>query len=47
MMLKKNIKKTNTCPSCGNTIVARFKICPYCGEALQLKPEKIIVKNLK
>ena len=45
--LKKSFKKPNTCPSCGNNVLARFKICPYCGEALQLRPEKIIVKNLK
>ena len=45
--LKKSFKKPNTCPSCGNTVLARFKICPYCGEALQLSPEKIIIKNNK
>jgi len=45
--LKKTFKKPNTCPSCGNTILTRFKICPYCGEALQLSPEKVIVKNYK
>ena len=43
--LKKSFKKPNTCPSCGNTVLARFKICPYCGETLQLSPEKIIIKN--
>jgi hypothetical protein len=47
IQLKKNFKKPNTCPSCGNIILAKFKICPYCGEALQLSPEKIIVKRLK
>jgi hypothetical protein len=45
--LKESFKKPNACPSCGNTVLARFKICPYCGETLQLKPENIIVKNLK
>ena len=43
--LKKNFKKQNTCPSCGGNVLTTFKICPYCGEALQLSPEKIIVKN--
>ena len=45
--LKKTFKKPNKCPSCGNTILTRFKICPYCGEALQLSPEKVIVTNYK
>jgi len=47
LVLKKNFKKPNSCPSCGNTILTRFKICPYCGESLQLSPEQVIVKNLK
>lgn len=47
VQLKKNFKKPNTCPSCGNIVLAKFKICPYCGEALQLSPEKIIVKKFK
>ncbi len=45
--LKKNFQKTKNCPSCGNIASETFKICPYCGEALRLKPENIIVKNLK
>ena len=47
VMLKKNFKKPNSCPSCGNPVLARFKICPYCGESLQLSPEKVIIKNFK
>ena len=43
--LKNNFKKPNNCPSCGNPVLARFKICPYCGESLQLSPEKIIIKT--
>jgi hypothetical protein len=43
--LKENFKKQKSCPSCGNTVLTKFKICPYCGEALQLSPEKIIVKK--
>lgn len=43
--LKKNSKKQEPCPSCGSTVLAKFKICPYCGEALQLSPEKIIVEK--
>ena len=44
--LKKNFKKQNTCPSCGSNILEAFKICPYCGETLQLSPEKIIVEKM-
>lgn len=44
--LKKNFKKQKTCPSCSSNVLETFKICPYCGETLQLSPEKIIVKKL-
>ena len=47
LKLKQNFKKPNSCPSCGNPVLARFKICPYCGESLLLSPEQVIVKNLK
>jgi len=47
VMLKENFKKQMSCPSCGNIILPRFKICPYCGEALQLSPEQVIVKKFK
>jgi rRNA maturation endonuclease Nob1 len=40
--VKDNIKKPNVCPSCGKIVLPKFKICPYCGENLQLLPEKII-----
>lgn len=46
LSLKKNFKKPIACPSCGNTVLERFKICPYCGEALRLSPEQVIVKKL-
>ncbi len=46
-ILKENFKKQNSCPSCGNTVLARSKICPSCGEALKLSPEQIIVKKFK
>jgi hypothetical protein len=45
--LKKNYKKQSTYPSCENPVLKKFKICPYCSESLQLKPENVIVKNLK
>ncbi len=44
--LKQNFKKPNLCPSCGNSVLPRFKVCPYCGENLHLTPEKV-VKMLK
>ena len=44
--LKENFKKPNLCPSCGNIVLPRFKVCPYCGENLHVTPEKI-VKMLK
>jgi hypothetical protein len=44
--LKQNFKKPNLCPSCGNIVLPRFKVCPYCGENLHLTPEKV-VKMLK
>lgn len=44
--LKENFKKPNLCPSCGNIVLPRFKVCPYCGENLHLTPEKV-VKMLK
>ena len=40
--LKENFKKPNLCPSCGNTVLPRFKICPYCGENLHITPEKAV-----
>jgi uncharacterized OB-fold protein len=30
--VKENFKKPNLCPSCGNIVLPRFKVCPYCGE---------------
>jgi len=44
--LKENFKKPNLCPSCGNIVLPRFKVCPYCGENLHVTPEKV-VKMLK
>ena len=44
--LKENFKKPNLCPSCGNIVLPRFKVCPYCGENLYITPEKA-VKMLK
>jgi len=44
--LKENFKKPNLCPSCGNIVLPRFKVRPYCGENLHLTPEKV-VKMLK
>jgi len=44
--LKQNFKKPNLCPSCGNIVLPRFKVCPYCGENLHVTPEKV-VKMLK
>ena len=44
--LKQNFKKPSLCPSCGNIVLPRFKVCPYCGENLHLTPEKV-VKMLK
>ena len=32
--LKNNFQKTLNCPSCGNILSEKIKICPYCGEAL-------------
>jgi hypothetical protein len=40
--LKENFKKPNLCPSCGNIVLPRFKVCPYCGENLYLTPEKAV-----
>jgi len=40
--LKENFKKPNLCPSCGNTVLPRFKVCPYCGENLHITPEKVV-----
>lgn len=40
--LKENFKKPNLCPSCGNTVLPRFKVCPYCGENLHITPEKAV-----
>jgi len=40
--LKDNFKKPNLCPSCGNTVLPRFKVCPYCGENLHITPEKAV-----
>jgi hypothetical protein len=47
LLLKKNFKKQMSCPSCGKIVLAKFKICPYCGEALQLSLKQVIVKKLK
>jgi hypothetical protein len=47
VMLKQSFKKPNTYPSCGNTILARFQLCPYRGESLPLNPEQVIVEKLK
>lgn len=47
IMLKENFKKQISCPSCGSIILARFKICPYCGESLQLSLKQVIVEKLK
>jgi rubrerythrin len=44
--LKQNFKKPNLCPSCGNIVLPRFKVCPYCGENLHITPQKA-VKMLK
>lgn len=44
--LKENFKKPNLCPSCGNMVLPRFKVCPYCGENLYITPQKA-VKMLK
>jgi len=44
--LKQSVKKSKTCPSCNKDVRDNFKICPYCGEALKLSPEKIIIKKL-
>lgn len=44
--LKQSVKKSKTCPSCNKDVLDSFKICPYCGEALKLSPEKIIIKKL-
>ena len=40
--LKENFKKPNLCPSCGNIVLPRFKVCPNCGENLYLTPEKAV-----
>jgi len=40
--LKENFKKPNLCPSCGNIVLPRFKVCPYCGENLHVTPEKAV-----
>jgi len=40
--LKQNFKKPSLCPSCGNIVLPRFKVCPYCGENLHLTPEKVV-----
>ena len=40
--LKENFKKPNLCPSCGNIVLPRFKVCPYCGENLYVTPEKVV-----
>ena len=44
--LKASLKKSKTCPSCNKDVIDNFKICPYCGEALKLSPEKVIIKKL-
>lgn len=44
--LKESFKKPNLCPSCGNIVLPRFKVCPYCGENLHITPEKAL-KMLK
>jgi rubrerythrin len=44
--LKQNFKKPNLCPSCGNIVLPRFKVCPYCGENLHITPQKAL-KMLK
>ena len=44
--LKENFKKPNLCPSCGNIVLPRFKVCTYCGEKLHATPKKV-VKMLK
>jgi hypothetical protein len=40
--LKENFKKPNLCPSCGNIVLPRFKVCPHCGENLHTTPEKAV-----
>jgi len=40
--IKTEIKKPNVCPTCGKEISPDFKICPYCGENLQLIPKAVI-----
>ena len=37
----------NICPDCGTKTLPNFKICPYCGEVLQLSLKQVIVKKLK
>jgi len=40
--IKVEIKKQNVCPTCGKELSPDFKICPYCGENLQLIPKAVI-----
>jgi rRNA maturation endonuclease Nob1 len=47
--LRKDLKKIeeravfqNLCPACGKPLLPDFKLCPYCGENINLLPEKII-----
>lgn len=43
--LIENFKNPSQCPSCGSLVLQRYKLCPYCGETLQLEPEKVIVET--
>ena len=40
--LVENLKTPSLCPSCGNIVLQRYKLCPYCGETLQLTAENEI-----
>jgi len=43
--LIENFKNPSQCPSCGSLVLQRYKLCPYCGETLQLSPEKVIMET--
>ena len=45
--LEEKLLFTIVCPACGKLLRPDFKLCPYCGENIQLQQKMIVVKDYK
>jgi rRNA maturation endonuclease Nob1 len=45
--LEEKLLFTIICPACGKLLRPDFKLCPYCGENIQLQQKMIVVKDYK